>query len=124
MFKKPFLLVAIVLSLLFLLTCSGILMHHNLASGITMSSDKFTSSNLPINEPSKQLNINTATVDELTLLPGIGEVLAERIVAYRIAHGPYTSIEELTNVTGIGSKTLDSIREYITIGDYYENSGC
>ena len=117
MFKKPFLLVAIALSLLFLLTCSGILMHHNLASGIKMSSDKHTSSNLPTNEPSKQLNINTATVDELTLLPGIGEVLAERIVAYRIAHGPYTSIEELTNVTGIGSKTLDSIREYITIGD-------
>jgi comEA protein len=117
MFKKPLLLLIIILPLLFLLTCSGIFLSHTFASNVKMTSGALPASNLPIHADSKKMNINTATVDELAQLPGIGTALAERIVTYRSEHGPYKSIEALTNVKGIGTKTLDSFREYITIGD-------
>ena len=60
------------------------------------------------------LDINTAAVDELDTLPGIGEVLAERIVAYREAHGPFPSVDALDHVDGIGEGTLAPIRRYLT----------
>lgn len=63
-----------------------------------------------------KLNINTATVQELTMLPGIGDVLAQRIVDYRNAYGPYGSIEELLNVEDIGEVRLSRIYDYITVG--------
>ena len=62
------------------------------------------------------ININTATAQELATLPGIGEVLAQRIVDYRNSNGAFNSIAELTNVSGIGPKTLENIRDYITVG--------
>lgn len=55
------------------------------------------------------LNLNTAEKDALTLLPGIGEVLAERIIALRLERGGFSSVEELSDVRGIGEKTLDGI---------------
>ena len=61
------------------------------------------------------ININTATAEELDLLPEIGPVLAQRIVAYRNAFGDFESIEDLLRVNGIGEKTLDKIRDYITV---------
>jgi competence protein ComEA len=63
------------------------------------------------------LNINTAAAGELELLPGIGPALAQRIVEYRDAHGPFNTIEELQNVSGIGPATLDELRSLITVGD-------
>ena len=62
------------------------------------------------------VNINTADVAVLAQLPGIGEVLARRIVDYRKAHGSFTAIEQLTNVEGIGEGKLEAILEWITIG--------
>ena len=64
-----------------------------------------------------KLNINTATAQELTMLPGIGEVLAQRIVDYRNEHGAFTSIDELLNVKDIGPVRLEKITDYITIGE-------
>ena len=63
-----------------------------------------------------KININTATVAELTTISGIGEVLAQRIVDYREEHGDFTSLEELTNVTGIGEKRLEAIMDAATVG--------
>lgn len=62
------------------------------------------------------VNINTADVDTLTALPGIGRVLAERIVAYRRQNGSFRAIEEITKVEGIGEKKADAILELITVG--------
>lgn len=69
------------------------------------------------------LDLNTATAEELTALPGIGEVLAGRIVAYREANGAFTSVEELLQVDGIGEKRFEAIRDYITLEESDENSG-
>ena len=63
------------------------------------------------------ININTATVQELQALPGIGATYAQRIVDYRQANGPFTSPAQLLNVKGIGEARLTSIWDYITIGD-------
>ena len=63
------------------------------------------------------ININTATVQELQALPGIGATYAQRIVDYRKANGPFTSPTQLLNVKGIGEARLTSIWDYITIGD-------
>jgi competence protein ComEA len=62
-----------------------------------------------------QIPINTASRSELESLPGIGPVLAERIVAYRQMHGAFTSVDDLLNVSGIGEKKLGDIREMITL---------
>ena len=61
------------------------------------------------------VNINTATAEELDALPGIGGVLAERIVAYREAHGPFRTEEELMEVSGIGEGKYSELMELITV---------
>lgn len=61
------------------------------------------------------VNINTATAEELEALPGVGEVTAQRIVAYREANGPFESIEEIQEVSGIGAKTFEGMREAISV---------
>ena len=61
------------------------------------------------------LDLNRATAQELTTLPGIGEVLAQRIVDYREAHGPFRSVDELIAVEGIGEGKLEKLRELVTV---------
>ena len=74
----------------------------NVSSYTTQSSD------------SKIININTATVDELATLPGIGKAIAERIVAYRMQNGKFENIEDIKNVTGIGDSKFNNIKDEIT----------
>ena len=64
------------------------------------------------------ININTAGIEELMALPGIGETIANRILAYREACGVFTSIEQLSEVEGIGEKRLESISGFIYIEGY------
>lgn len=61
------------------------------------------------------ININTASADKLATLPGIGPTIAQRIVDYRTAHGPFTRTQDLMNVAGIGLSTYDAIKNLITV---------
>ena len=74
-------------------------------------------SNGPSNNSDGKININTATVEQLQTLSGIGQAKAKAIVAYREDNGYFKSIDELTNVSGIGAKSLDNIRQEITVGN-------
>ena len=65
--------------------------------------------------PDGPLNINTAALADLMELDGIGKTKGKAIIAYREEHGAFTSVDELLNVSGIGEKTLDRIRDYITV---------
>ena len=66
--------------------------------------------------PHFPVSINHASKEELSALPGIGDVLAQRILDYRAAHGYFRSVEELLNVEGIGKKRLEEILDLIVIG--------
>ena len=67
--------------------------------------------------PGQTVDINTASAEELRLLPGIGEVLAQAIVDYRQANGPFDSPEALMEVPGIGPGRYEALKEKIAIGD-------
>jgi competence protein ComEA len=62
------------------------------------------------------IDLNTATAQQLESLPGIGPVIAARIIAYRRETGGFESVGELMNVSGIGEKKLEAIWDYVTIG--------
>lgn len=69
-----------------------------------------------ITKLSEPLDLNTATLDELIDLPGIGPVLARRIIEYREAHGGFKNIEELLQIRGIGPKRLEQLRGRVRVG--------
>jgi competence protein ComEA len=63
-----------------------------------------------------RVNINTATAAELEALPEIGEVTAEKIIAFREANGPFHSVDDLVQIPGISSRTVESLRDLVTTG--------
>lgn len=63
------------------------------------------------------VNLNTADRAALTALPGIGEELAARIVEYREEHGPFETVEEITEVSGIGQGKLAALEGLVTVED-------
>lgn len=65
---------------------------------------------------SAAVDINTANVEQLSTLPGIGPTLAQRIIDYREKNGSFSTTAELANVSGIGEKRLETLLEYITVG--------
>ena len=90
----------------------------SLSGDDVISDDAVTDSTVTLANPvdTEKININTATLAELTTLPGIGEVLAQRILDYRDENGAFSAPEELLNVEGIGKKRLEEILDLITIG--------
>ena len=81
----------------------------------SMSESFITSSSLSGSGKTGQVNINKANIQELDALPGIGPTLAQRIIDYRTAHGPFTSIESLNEVSGIGEKKYADLQDLITV---------
>jgi competence protein ComEA len=66
-----------------------------------------------LNEP---LDLNSATLDELIDLPGIGPVLAQRIIEYREKHGGFKTVEELLEIRGIGPKRFEQLKGRVRLG--------
>ncbi len=64
---------------------------------------------------SSKVNINRGDINELKNLPGVGEALAQRIITYRNENGKFKNVEDLKNVSGIGEKKYDSLKEYIDV---------
>ena len=67
------------------------------------------------NDIDKKISINTADLDLMITLPGIGEEKAKTIIAYRNEHGVFEKIEDIMNVSGIGEKLFEKLKDYITV---------
>lgn len=63
--------------------------------------------------PAAPVSLNTATVDQLDTLPGVGPVLAQHIVDYRTQHGGFRSVDELREVNGIGDRRFADLRNLV-----------
>jgi competence protein ComEA len=65
-------------------------------------------------QPGAPLDLNTATAEQLDTLPGVGEVTADQIIAYRDAH-PFTSVDDLRQVPGIGDRRFELLKDLVTV---------
>ncbi|KJF28208.1 hypothetical protein TZ02_05415 [Clostridium aceticum] len=84
-------------------------------SNVSLNQQMLSTPSISSNVSSTGININTATKEELETLPGVGSVLAQRIIDHRNEKGFFQSIEELQSVSGIGEKKYSDIKDKITI---------
>lgn len=110
----------------FLCVLLGIFVGRNLTNNYIALDSIANTSNQEVSENKPNaagLDLNTATLQQLMLLPGIGESLGQRIIDYRTEHNGFTSVEELKQVSGIGDKKLAEIMPYVKVGGNYEDIG-
>ncbi|HHQ4912601.1 ComEA family DNA-binding protein [Aeromonas veronii] len=100
------------LSAVMLLACLPLLSQPALAADKTVPKQTVAT---PAAVESGKVNINTATLTELASLKGIGDKKAQAIVDYREKQGKFTSIDQLTDVSGIGPATLEANRDMIIV---------
>ena len=102
----------------FLCLLLGLFLHDRAALAIPAAAETERSAPIEAVRPDPApLNLNTASEEALTALPGIGEELARRIAAYREANGPFAAVEDLTKVSGIGQGKLAALEGWITVED-------
>ncbi len=115
----------LIIEILFLALLIGFFLGRNTADvpvrvsklpAVTETTEPSQETNGTESAPPLMVNINTADLTELQKLPGIGPVLAKRIIEYRTAHGSFASLTDLTKVKGIGLDTLNKILDYATTG--------
>ena len=71
--------------------------------------------NLAVNQAIETVHLNQATAEQLQGLPGVGPALSERIVDYRTEHGPFSSVDQLTAVKGVGEAKLAKFKSQLTV---------
>ena len=99
-----------------LLLCATIISLAVMSENISNAAKLTPNDSISDSAADHQININTASAEVLVLLPGIGEELANRIIDYREQFGRFETMDDLQNVPGIGSDTLNKIRKLITLG--------
>ena len=119
--KNPQREILILLTLVFAVFLGGFLLGRNYNHDEIQLSSQGQPADLPEKQtfpsvpPAERININKASVNDLMSLPGIGQITAKKIVQYRKEHGPFASVAQLTNVSGIGEKKLADIIDLITV---------
>lgn len=127
--KKPHLSILVVLTLIFTAFTAGFFLGRNQnQGGITVSVPpalqtapteniiQETAAAESVPEIVFPININTAGKEEFMALPGIGEVLADRILTYRDSNGGFSAVTDMMNVEGIGEKRMEQMLDLLTIG--------
>ncbi len=114
--KGAQILLAITMCFVFLIT--GIFVGRQMTkSGVLIDTETpYLSETVSTSLSDGKININTASAEELMLLPNIGKTLADRILEYRNENGPFKTIDDLTLVEGIGEKRVSDLAAYITVG--------
>lgn len=69
----------------------------------------------PLNANAWVININTASAEEISAIPGLGEKKSQAVIKFREKHGPFTKVEDIKKVDGIGDKLFDKIMPYIVV---------
>lgn len=92
-----------------IMAAAVLLANHSLANNNTQEMTK-----LAVAEASSKLQLNQASVEQLTAIPGLGQVKAQAIVAYIAEHGAIRSEQELTKVKGIGEKLAARVSQYVS----------
>lgn len=89
--------------------------HPEKATGKAQESPETETGGNPSAEQPQKIDINKAGADELDAIPGIGPAKAKAIIDYRTSYGPFGSLEQLTEVKGIGPKMLEKMKDFIKI---------
>lgn len=113
--KNPRCRILLAISCILLAFVLGISFGRKGRGEVTVTATTRTASDSP-GEITLLVNINTASLEQLTALPGIGEGYARNIIDYREEMGRFETVEELLNVEGIGISRLEAILDYITVG--------
>ena len=102
-------------------SADGVTLHTQRAASVEDAAPNRSTPAVASSAAARRLDLNRATAEELTTLPGIGQVRAERIVAYRSEHGPFRTTADLMQIEGIGEAIYAGLRDLIYVEEDHEN---